>query len=139
MQETRKRFPIEYPARRAHKTCDGDTLLEGKSITCRFKHVMVPVCWVGDSDVTHLLLSQGWASLANGGPEWNPCRIEFATSRWPCASRSRARVRVFARKSAAVDPAATRGLRTRRDAALQPVCPGRSAGQRLHVSLPSLP
>jgi hypothetical protein len=27
---------------------------------------MVPpkaVCWVGDSDVTHLLLSQGWASL----------------------------------------------------------------------------
>jgi len=37
-------------------------LLEGKSITCRFKHVMVPpkaVCWVGDSDVTHLLLSQG--------------------------------------------------------------------------------
>jgi endonuclease YncB( thermonuclease family) len=23
------------------------------------------VCWVGDSDVTHLLLSQGWAELAD--------------------------------------------------------------------------
>jgi endonuclease YncB( thermonuclease family) len=44
------------------------SLLEGKSITCRFKHVTVPpkaVCWVGDSDVTHLLLSQGWAELAD--------------------------------------------------------------------------
>ena len=43
-------------------------LLEGKSITCRFKHVTVPpkaVCWVGDSDVTHVLLSQGWAELAD--------------------------------------------------------------------------
>ena len=43
-------------------------LFEGKSITCRFKHVMVPpkaVCWVGDSDITHLLLSQGWAELAD--------------------------------------------------------------------------
>ena len=43
-------------------------LLEGKSIICRFKHVMVPpkaVCWVGDADVTHLLLSQGWAELAD--------------------------------------------------------------------------
>ena len=43
-------------------------LLEGKSIICRFKHVMVPpkaVCWVGDTDVTHLLLSQGWAELAD--------------------------------------------------------------------------
>ena len=38
------------------------SLLEGRSITCRFKHVTVPpkaVCWVGDSDVTHFLLSQG--------------------------------------------------------------------------------
>src|SRR5262245_13340148 len=43
-------------------------LLEGRSITCRFKHVTFPpkaVCWVGDSDVTHLLLSQGWAELAD--------------------------------------------------------------------------
>ena len=42
--------------------------MEGRSITCRFKHVTVPpkaVCWVGDSDVTHLLLSQGWAELAD--------------------------------------------------------------------------
>jgi len=42
-------------------------------------------------------------------------------------------MRVFARKSAAVDPAATRGVRPRRDAALQPVCPAESACQRLHV------
>jgi endonuclease YncB( thermonuclease family) len=45
------------------------SLLEGKSITCRFKHVTVPpkaICWVGgDSDLTHLLLSQGWAELAD--------------------------------------------------------------------------
>jgi hypothetical protein len=48
--------------------------LEGKSITCRFKHVTVPpkaVCWVGDSDVTHLLLSQGWAELADEVTEAN--------------------------------------------------------------------
>jgi endonuclease YncB( thermonuclease family) len=50
------------------------SLLEGKSITCRFKHVTVPpkaICWVGDSDVTHLLLSQGWAELANEVTEAN--------------------------------------------------------------------
>jgi hypothetical protein len=45
-------------------------------------------------------------------------RIESATSHGPCVSRFRAHVRVFARKSAAVDPAATRGMRTRRDATL---------------------
>ena len=49
---------------------------------------------------------------------WNSLRIECATSHGPCASRCRAHMRVFARKSAAVDPAATRGLRARRDAAL---------------------
>jgi endonuclease YncB( thermonuclease family) len=50
------------------------SLLEGKSITCRFKHVTVPpkaICWVGDSDVTHLLLSQGWAELADEVTEAN--------------------------------------------------------------------
>ena len=44
------------------------SLLEGRSITCRFKHATVPpkaVCWVGDSDVTLFLLSQGWAELAD--------------------------------------------------------------------------
>src|SRR5256884_9626673 len=44
------------------------SLLEGKSITCRFKHVTVPqkaVCWVGDSDGPHLLLIQGWAELGD--------------------------------------------------------------------------
>jgi hypothetical protein len=67
-------------------------------------------------------------------------RIEPATSHRPCsASRSRAHVRVFARNRAAVDAAAACGLRTRRDAALQPICPGRSTCQRLHVSLPPLP
>src|SRR5262249_26960638 len=48
----------------------------------------------------------------------NSRRIESATSHGPCASRCRAHMRVLARKSAAVDPAATRSLRTRRDAAL---------------------
>ena len=40
------------------------SLLDGKSIACSFKHLTVPpkaICLVGDSDVTHFLLSQGWA------------------------------------------------------------------------------
>jgi hypothetical protein len=44
-------------------------LLDGQSVTCRFKHITVPpkaVCWVGDSDVAYSLLSQGWAVLADG-------------------------------------------------------------------------
>ena len=44
-------------------------LLDGQSITCSFRHITVPpkaVCWVGDNDVTHFLLSQGWAELADG-------------------------------------------------------------------------
>jgi hypothetical protein len=44
-------------------------LLDGQSVTCRFKHTTVPpkaICWVGDSDVTYFLLSQGWAELADG-------------------------------------------------------------------------
>jgi hypothetical protein len=62
-----KRFIIEYPARRAHKTCDSDTLLEGKSITCRFKHVMVPVCWLGTA-MSHTCYSAkaGQASPTEG-------------------------------------------------------------------------
>ena len=48
------------------------SLLDGKSIACSFKHVTVPpkaICLVGDSDVTHFLLSQGWAELADGVTE----------------------------------------------------------------------
>jgi predicted phosphodiesterase len=37
-----------------------------------------------------------------------------------------------------MDPETTRGLRARRDAALQPVSPGRSAHLSLHVPLPAL-
>jgi endonuclease YncB( thermonuclease family) len=43
-------------------------VVDGKSITCSFKHNTVPpkaVCQVGDSDVTRILLSQGWAELAD--------------------------------------------------------------------------
>jgi hypothetical protein len=69
----------------------------------------------------------------------NSRSIESATSHGPCASRSRAHIRVFACRRAAVDSETTRGLRTGCDAPLQSVYPGRSACQRLHVSLPSLP
>ena len=54
------------------------------------------------------------------------------------APRARARIRV-ARGRAAVEPGATGSLRTGRDAALQPICSGRSAGVGLHVALPPLP
>ena len=45
--------------------------VDGKSITCNFKHITVPpkaICRVGDSDVAQTLLSQGWAeqSLQTG-------------------------------------------------------------------------
>jgi endonuclease YncB( thermonuclease family) len=44
-------------------------LLEGQSISCSFIAATGPpkaVCWVGDTDVTQWLLSQGWAELAEG-------------------------------------------------------------------------
>jgi endonuclease YncB( thermonuclease family) len=44
-------------------------LLEGQSISCNFiaaKGSPKAVCWVGDTDVTQWLLSQGWAELAEG-------------------------------------------------------------------------
>src|SRR5215813_758691 len=44
----------------------------------------------------------------------------------------------FTRGCAAVDAEATRRLRTRRDAALQPIPPGHSAHLSLHVPLPAL-
>jgi hypothetical protein len=68
----------------------------------------------------------------------NRAALNLRLAAWPCASRSRARVRVFARKSAAMDPAATRGLRTRRDAALQPVCPGRSSALACLITVATL-
>jgi hypothetical protein len=120
-------------------------------LACRFgvpqPHRLVPRCGndalaVG-AERRAIHVTQLTVILAQNAPtedqSGNLRRIESATSHGPCSSRSRAHMRVFARKSAAVDPAATRGLRTRRDAALQPVCPGRSACQRLHVPLPSLP
>jgi hypothetical protein len=42
-------------------------LLEGKSITCRFMHVIMPpkaICSAGDIDIALFLLSQGWAEVA---------------------------------------------------------------------------
>jgi endonuclease YncB( thermonuclease family) len=44
-------------------------LLEGQSISCSFiasAGSPKAVCWVGDTDVTEWLLSQGWAELAEG-------------------------------------------------------------------------
>jgi endonuclease YncB( thermonuclease family) len=44
-------------------------LLDGKSITCSFKHISVPpkaVCSLENSDVAEFLLSEGWAELAAG-------------------------------------------------------------------------
>jgi hypothetical protein len=52
--------------------------------------------------------------------------------------RPRAHVSVFACRCAAVDPEATRRLRTGCDATLQSVYPGRSACLSLHVPLPAL-
>jgi hypothetical protein len=44
-------------------------LLEGQSISCSFIAAAgspKAACWVGDTDVTQWLLSQGWAELAEG-------------------------------------------------------------------------
>jgi hypothetical protein len=44
-------------------------LLEGQSISCSFIAAAgspKAVCWVGDTDVTQWLLSQGWAERAEG-------------------------------------------------------------------------
>jgi endonuclease YncB( thermonuclease family) len=44
-------------------------LLQGQTISCSFiASASSPkaVCWVGDTDVTERLLSQGWAELAEG-------------------------------------------------------------------------
>src|SRR5205823_1162184 len=55
------------------------------------------------------------------------------------ASGPLAHVRVIARRRAAMDPAATRGLRTGRDAALPAVHLRHWPCQIMHVPLPSLP
>jgi endonuclease YncB( thermonuclease family) len=47
-------------------------LMEGKSITCMFKHVTEPpkaACSIGDKDVAQFLLSEGWADLQEGVTE----------------------------------------------------------------------
>lgn len=65
---------------------------------------------------------------------------ESTSGHWPFSGlRPRAGVCVFACRRTAVDPAATRRLRTRCDATLQSVRPGRSACLSLHVPLPTLP
>ena len=49
-------------------------LLEGKSIACTFKHIAGPpkaACSVGDDDVAQVLLTQGWAELAERVSEEN--------------------------------------------------------------------
>jgi endonuclease YncB( thermonuclease family) len=49
-------------------------LLEGKSIACTFKHIAGPpmaACSVGDDDVAQVLLTQGWAELAERVGEEN--------------------------------------------------------------------
>jgi endonuclease YncB( thermonuclease family) len=49
-------------------------LLEGQSIRCNFMAAAgspKAVCWIGDTDVTHWLLSQGWAELAEGVTDEN--------------------------------------------------------------------
>src|SRR5215471_8296025 len=61
-----------------------------------------------------------------------------AAPRGCCAACSCADICNFTRGCAAVDAAATRRLRTRRDAALQPVRPRCSAHLSLHVPLPAL-
>jgi endonuclease YncB( thermonuclease family) len=44
-------------------------LLDGKSIACTFRHIAGPLkaaCSVGDNDVAQVLLTEGWAELADG-------------------------------------------------------------------------
>jgi hypothetical protein len=70
----------------------------------------------------------------------NSHRTGGATSHRPCGGpRRRAHVCVLARRGAAVDPAAARGLRTGRDAALPAVRLGHWPCQGVYVPLPSLP
>ena len=47
-------------------------LLDGKSIACTFRHIAGPLkaaCSVGDNDVAQVLLTEGWAELADGVTE----------------------------------------------------------------------
>jgi len=47
-------------------------LLEGRPVTCNFKHATVPpkaVCLIQGGDIAQLLLSEGWAELADGVTE----------------------------------------------------------------------
>jgi endonuclease YncB( thermonuclease family) len=56
-------------------------ILEGQSISCSFVTATgapKAVCWVGDNDVMHSLLSQGWAELADGVT--NESYVEAAVS-----------------------------------------------------------
>ena len=59
-------------------------LLEGKSISCSFiaaAGAPKAVCWVGDTDVTQWLLSQGWAELAEGVTDESYAEAEASARR----------------------------------------------------------
>jgi endonuclease YncB( thermonuclease family) len=56
-------------------------LLDGRSITCSFKHATVPpkaICLIGETDIANILLTQGWAEIADGVTD--AVYVEAATS-----------------------------------------------------------
>jgi hypothetical protein len=92
---------------------------------------------VGIADELTVNTSKGKGRLKN---ENSDRTTESTSGHWPFSGlRPRAGVCVFACRRTAVDPAATRRLRTGCDATLQSVRPGRSACLSLHVPLPTLP
>ena len=92
---------------------------------------------VGIADELTVNTGKGTGRLKN---ENSHRTAESTSGHWPFSSlRPRAGVCVFACRRTAVDPAATRRLRTGCDATLQSVRPGRSACLSLHVPLPTLP
>src|SRR5215467_5630385 len=92
---------------------------------------------LGIADELTVNTSKGKGRLKN---ENSDRTTESTSGHWPFSGlRPRAGVCVFACRRTAVDPAATRRLRTGCDATLQSVRPGRSACLSLHVPLPTLP
>ena len=59
-------------------------LVEGQPLSCSFRQAAgapKAVCWVGDTDVTESLLSQGWAELAKGVTEESYVEAEASARR----------------------------------------------------------
>jgi len=59
-------------------------LVEGQPLSCSFRQAAgapKAVCWVGDTDVTESLLSQGWAELAEGVTEESYVEAEASARR----------------------------------------------------------